>query len=296
MWEFIVAVSATRQATLTSDFRSWVNQHGLNILIILLGAWLLRRFSTVIINKIVQRTVRGDLYPTEIDRKKRATTLSGLVDATIRIAVWFLAIIMIINELGINTTPLIASAGVVGITLGFGAQSLIKDFVSGIFIIIENQYRVGDVVQLGDVSGSVEAITMRTTIVRDMDGRLHHIPNGTISRTTNMTVDFANINESILVGRNTDIERLEHVINHVGEEMASIPDLKHMIKEPPHFLRIEGFQRDGIEVRVVGRTIPGEQWVIKGQLYSRLQKAFKAHGIDIPYQQVEVHQTHKKTS
>jgi small-conductance mechanosensitive channel len=143
----------------------WLSENLVPILLILVFTYILRRVLTVLIGRSLHRTIRRDLYPTEKDRKKRIDTLNELVSAIVRVGAWFVAALMIINQLGIDTAPLMASAGVVGIALGFGAQSLIKDFVTGIFIISENQYRIGDVVRIGTQDGTVEAITIRTTIL-----------------------------------------------------------------------------------------------------------------------------------
>lgn len=272
-----------------SSIGQWITDHLLNILIILVLGFVARVLLTKLVHNIVKQTVRHDLFPSEADRKKRLQTLDGLVNAFVRITVWVVVIIMIINELGINTGPLIASAGVIGIVLGFGAQTLIKDFTSGLFIIAENQYRVGDVIEINDISGVVEDITIRTTVLRDLDGHLHHIPNGSIDVTTNMTMDYAQLHENIVVGSDTDIEQLEHVINHVGEQLAAKPELKHIIVEPPEFVRVTGFNNDGLEVKILGKTTPGDQWKVQGEFYKQLKKAFDKHGIEVPYRQVTLH-------
>lgn len=267
----------------------WFSDHFLSILIILILGYVARVLLTKLIRNVVKQTVRHDLFPTEADRKKRLQTLDGLVGAVVKVIVWVVVIIMIINELGIDTGPLIASAGVIGIALGFGAQTLIKDFTSGMFIIAENQYRVGDVIEINNISGVVEEITIRTTVLRDLDGHVHHIPNGSIDVTTNMTMDYAQLHENITVDSDTDIEQLEHVINHVGEQLASHVKMKDIIVEPPTFDRITGFNKDGIVVKILGRTTPGDQWKVQGEFYKQLKKAFDKHGIVVPYRQLTVH-------
>lgn len=261
---------------------SWMGAHLLDIIIILVMARIIREFGTRIISKIIHQTVRRDLFPTESDRKKRLETLDSLVGASVRIVVSIIAGTMIISELGVDAAPLLASAGIVGIALGFGAQSLIKDFVSGIFIIVENQYRVGDIIEINNIDGVVEAITIRTTVLRDLNGNLHHVPNGSITVTTNKTMDYGRINEDIAVGLNTNIEELEHVVNHVGSQIASSATFKDDIKDPPHFARIIGFSSKGLIIKVLGKTTAGEQWRIKGELYRRLKIAFDKHKIEIP--------------
>lgn len=287
MWGY-VAAEATGELLISDLVRSWLTLHGLNILIILVGAWILRRVGTMFFNQLFLHTVRRDLFPSEAERRKRIDTLNSLVGATVRISVTLVAAMMIVSELGINTAPLLASAGVLGVALGFGAQSLIKDFVSGIFIITENQYRVGDIVEIGTVSGmvgkvtgTIEAITIRTTVLRDMDGNLLHVPNGSINVTINKTIGHSQINENIVVGMDTDIEQLEHVINHVGEELAVMPGLQNRIKIPPYFARVEGISNDGLTVKIQGRTTPGDQWRVKSELYKRLLVAFAQHDITV---------------
>lgn len=268
----------------------WLNQHLINIVAILVGAWLFRRFGANVINRALKRTIRPDLYPTKVDREKRLRTLDSIVVTAMRIVVYTIVAILIVGEINPSyTTALFASAGFIGVALGFGAQSLIKDFVSGVFIITENQYRVGDVVKLGEISGVVEDVTIRTTVLRDLDGKLHHIPNGSVQVTTNMTLEFSSINEDIVVGYGTDVHQLEHVINHTGDEMAADPSLESKILVPPHFERIDAFGESGMVVKILGKTTPGDQWRVKGELYRRLKKAFDKNHIEIPYRHVVVH-------
>ena len=165
--------------------------------------------------------------------------------------------------------------------MGFGAQSLIKDFVSGIFIIIENQYRVGDVVAIGGVDGVVQDVTIRTTVLRDLDGNVHHVPNGNITVTTNKTIGYSGINEEIIVDASTDLALLEHVINHVGEQLAAMPDLQIYIKETPQFRQVIGLNANGMVVKIVGQATAGDSWRVKGELYRLLKHAFEKHKIKL---------------
>lgn len=295
MWGYQAIISNGSGQRLLLGLQRWLDQHLFNIVVIILAGYLLRNFGAHLINRIIHRTVRHDLFPSETDRRKRLKTLDSLVYTTTHLAVWMIMIVMIVNELGINTTPLLASAGVIGIALGIGAQNLIKDFVSGIFIITENQYRVGDVVDLAGKGGMVEAITMRTTILRDLDGFVHHIPNGTINISTNMTVGFSNINEDIVVGFDTDIDQLEHIINHVGKQLAARVDLKGKILETPQFVRLDSFTAGGIVVKILGKTVESEQWLVKGELYRLLAKALAAGGINFtPTTTVSLHNSKQR--
>jgi moderate conductance mechanosensitive channel len=268
----------------------WLSDHLINIIVILIGAWIVRHFSSKLIGSLLRHTVRPDLYPTKADREKRIKTLNSLVGAAVRVGVYIIAALLIVGEINPGyTTALFASAGLIGVAIGFGAKDIVNDFMSGIFVIMENQYRVGDVVSAGGVSGIVEDITIRTTVLRDLDGHVHHIPNGSIGVTTNMTIGYSQVNEDILVGYDADLDQVEHIINHVGEEMAADPEFQYKITEPPKVMRVDGFGDNGIVIKVVGKTVSGEQWAVKGELYKRLKPAFDKHHIEIPYQHVVVH-------
>lgn len=282
-WEFLT--------TLGNDISNWLSQHLLNIVIILVGTWVLRFFLIRLLQGIVNATVRRDMFPNEHTRHKRTQTLNSLVSAVVRVGTWVLAIVMIVSEMGVNMGPLLASAGFVAIVLGIGAQSLIKDFVSGIFIISEDQYRIGDTIKVGSVQGEVEAITIRTTILRDIDGNVHHVPNGTISVSTNMTNGFNRLHEEFTVPVGTDLHQLEHIINHVGTQLAHKHELQGKILDAPRFVRVTGFDNAGYRVKVMGTTAEGENDVVQGAFYSLLLTALNKYGIKVlSDQQVTVHQ------
>jgi small conductance mechanosensitive channel len=289
MWESAFQNVQSRAAEVWQLFSSWAGQHLLQIIIIIVAAELVYRISTKAVSKLVHKaTHRPDLFPTASDRKKRIKTIDSLVNATLRISVFVVAGIMIISELGINTGPLLASAGIIGVALGFGAQSLIKDYMSGFFVITENQYRVGDVVELttllggAQVSGTVEAITIRTTVIRDTDGKLHHFPNGNIAVASNMTMNYAQVNEDILVDVKTDVDKIAHIINHIGEEMKADPKLHRKIVQAPHFERVDALSKDGMLIKIMAKTTPGDQWLVKGELYRRLLPALEKNRIKLP--------------
>lgn len=262
----------------------WLHAHGLKTLIIILAAWFIKRFGTQLIMQVLQKTVRADIYPTKSDRTKRIKTLNSLIGAVLQVAVFVVAAILIASEFGIDTAPLIASAGIIGIAIGFGAQSLIKDLTSGIFIIIENQYRVGDVIELDNgVAGKVEAITIRTTLVRTLDGTLYHVPNGNIGWTANKTTSYGGIEENIVFSSDVDVEKLTIVINRTGEKLASDPEFEKKIKEPPHFEGVVGFDPNGIKVKIVGKTGSDDAWEIKRAFYKLLILELRKAKIEIPH-------------
>lgn len=289
MWEPATNNFNSRASEVWQLFGDWASAHLLQIIIIIIIAEIAYKVSVKAISRIIYRaTRRAALFPSEADRKKRVKTLNGLIKTGARIVTIVVASIMVISELGVNTAPLIASAGIIGVALGFGAQSLIRDFMSGLFIIAENQYRIGDVVELSTtvgaikVIGTVESISIRTTVIRDLDGRVHHVPNGNILVATNLTMDFARINEDIVVSVDTDIDRLEHAINHIGKQIAARPEFSKVIIEPIHFERVDRISDNGLTVKILGKTIPGDQWAVKGELYRRLPAELKKQNIKIP--------------
>lgn len=260
----------------------WFTLHGVNILAILIGAWLVRRFGAKIISEVLRKTIRSDLYPTRSDREKRLRTLNSLVGASTRLAVYVIATILIIGEINPQyATALFAGAGLITVAIGFGAQSLIKDFMSGIFVIMENQYRVGDNVSLGNYSGIVESITIRTTTLRDITGHLHHVPNGAIQVTTNKSIDYSRLDETITVSGKVDIDRLAHIINHIGEELAARPDLTRKILEPFSCAGVEQLEGDNVVIRLVGKTRPLSFKKIRSEFYKELHKALVKNDISL---------------
>jgi small conductance mechanosensitive channel len=197
---------------------------------------------------------------------------------------------MILQEIGIPIGPLLAGAGIIGIAVGFGGQYLIKDLISGFFIFMENQYRIGDVVSFNDTSGLVEDITLRITTLRDMDGTVHHIPHGEITKVSNMSKYFARVNLNIGISYNSDIEHVIRVVNQIGLEMSEDPIWKEAIINPPQFLRIDNFADSSIIIKIVGDTQPLKQWDVTGELRKRIKITFDKEKIEIPFPQLVVHQ------
>lgn len=290
---FLYLSEAIRQ--FWGNFGTWLSDHGLPIAIIIFVAWLVKRFGSQLLSRVFHSTIRDDLYPTKSDRIKRLETIDSITSAFLNVGVVIIAGIMIIDELGVNTTPIVASAGVIGIALGFGAQSIIKDFTSGLFIIIDNQYRVGDIVKLGEIAGKsiggrVEAITIRTTVLRSLDGTLYHVPNGSITATANLTMSYGGIEEDIVFGSDIDVPKLAMIIDRVGKELAEDPAFKSKVLEPLHFERVVGFAPDGIKVKIIGRTASNDSWEVRGEFYKRFIVALRHSKIDLPTAQITVHQ------
>jgi moderate conductance mechanosensitive channel len=266
------------------------NDYWLTAVLIILGAFVARRLIMFFIERVIRRTMRSHRFKTEREERLRADTLVDIMGAVTAVGVWIIAALLFLSEIGVQIAPLLAGAGVIGVALGFGAQSMVKDFLAGMFILGENQYRIGDVVQInGTTAGVVERFTLRQTVLRDLDGMLHHYPNGNIDFATNMTMEFANVNLDVGVGYSTDIDHAEKVINQVGQQLADDEKWKNKIIVAPAFLRVDNFGESAIVLKITGKTIPMEQWAITGELRRRLKKAFDKEGIEIPFRQVVVH-------
>lgn len=279
----------SEKITSTSDIVwSWMQDPGLTILAILLFIWLGRHFGGVVISHIIKRIIRSTQYNglTLDDATKRQDTLVGLFVTIWKVILVIVAACLIFQQLfpKVDLTPLFASAGIVGIALGFGAQSLIKDFISGLFIIVENQYRVGDIVDLEGAAGTVERITVRSTVLRDADGNVHFLPNGNVMHVINKTMGYSRVNFVISVNPETNIDELSEIINQVGEKLTKDDKWKEKIIESPHFLSIGTFSDIALEVKITGKTQPSAQFGVTGELRKRLLKAFTKHNIELAHQ------------
>lgn len=260
---------------------AWMSDHGWNILIIIVVATLVRKFSMIYISRVIARSItNSERYETKRDRKLREQTLTGLIDSMLRIATWMLVLVLVLRELGAlqALAPFLAGAGIVSVIIGLGTQTFIRDFVSGLFIVGENQYRVGDVVEIGGgigigtIEGTVTRISTRTTTLRDVDGALHVIPNGGIMRAANKTLDSAKVNIEVTLPLGADIDAFERSVNHLGQAMTQEEIWQKRILESPHFHGVQTFDQDSILVEVRAKTVPAEQWHVSSELKKRLAR------------------------
>jgi small-conductance mechanosensitive channel len=269
---------------------SWLIDHGIRILVIAaVGAVLwfaLNRFLPPIVRRTVSRTGYKE---SKAGIEKRTSTLLSVFRGVGRVFIVIVAIMMVLDEAGIPVTPVLAGFGIVGIAIGFGAQYLIRDLIAGIFIIMENQYRVGDVVNVAGIGGLVEDITLRKTVLRDLDGIVHHVPNGEIKTASNYTRHFSRVNLNISVGYGTDLDHAISVINRVGKELAEDENWRKIIKSPPQVLRVDNLGDSGIDIKILGDVEPIRQWDVMGELRLRLKKTFDAEGIEIPWPHTKVY-------
>jgi small-conductance mechanosensitive channel len=217
-----------------------------------------------------------------IEVAKRRDTIERLAERVIQGFVVVVAALTVLAKLDYNIGPAVAGFGVVGIAVGFGAQSLVRDYFNGALILLENQYSIGDVVSIAGVTGNVEDLTLRRTTLRDLDGVVHTVPNGEIKVASNRTRTWARINQDVTVSYGTDIDRATKVVNAVGREMAEDPAWKGKVLEPPRVERVEALAEYGITLKILGTVQAIDQWAAAGELRKRLLAAFTREGIEIP--------------
>jgi len=277
---------------------SWLLGHGILILIIIALSYLAYKVAKILVPRLVERTIQitGKGRRAREERAKRARTLGGFITAVIGIFIVIIAIFMILSEVGIDITPLLAGAGVAGIAIGFGAQSLIRDFLAGVFIILEDQYSKGDWIQIAGVNGLVEEVNLRRTILRDLDGNVHSIPNGEVKLATNFSKEWARVNLIVPVAYGEDLDHVTEVINRVGEELAQDETFSPIIIKAPRVLRVDNFGDSSIDMKVLGETKPMRQWEVMGELRKRIKKAFDEEGIEIPWPHVKLYFGQEQTN
>lgn len=260
----------------------------LPIVLIVIVAIVAIRLARLLVHGIVKALL--DREATEgtaqelsaVELKKRMDTLDELGGRTLQAFIVMIAGLMVLGRAGLDIGPAVAGLGVVGIAVGFGAQSLVKDYLNGALILIENQYGRGDVIRVAGVDGTVEDFTLRRTTLRDLDGVVHTIPNGEIRVASNLTRVWSRINQDVTVAYGTDIDRAIDVVDRVGVEMAGDPAWKRRVLEAPRVERVEALAEYGITLKILGTVRAADQWAAGGDFRKRLLAAFKANAIEIP--------------
>jgi len=232
---------------------------------------------------------RGEGKKADEELEKRITTLSRIFMQLFVVLIIVAAAFTILAEIGINITPYLAGLGIVGVAIGFGAQTLVRDIIGGIFVIVEDQYNVGDVVMTAGVIGIVEEINLRRTVLRDLDGIVHFVPNGESGVASNYTREWARVNLNISVGYGEDLDQAIAVINRVCAEMVEEPYWGQAILKTPEVLRVDNLGDSGIDIKILGDTKAMRQWEVMGELRKRIKKAFDEEGIEIPWPHTKVY-------
>lgn len=263
---------------------AWAFAHVPRIVILLGLAYAAQKIIKRVLPRTLQAAIsRGGCAEGPAELVKRCDTLAHVGVKTAVGAVWVVIGFMLLSEIEVDIAPILAGVGVVGIAIGFGAQALVRDVISGIFVLIENQYSRGDVVKVAGVTGLVESINLRRTVLRDLDGTVHHVPNGEIKVASNLTREWSRVNVNVQVSYDSDLDRVIEVINRVGQELAEDPAYGPLIVEAPKVLRVESFGESGIDIKILGVTQPIKQWEVAGELRRRLKRTFDQEGIEIPF-------------
>jgi small-conductance mechanosensitive channel len=215
----------------------------------------------------------------------RAQTIGSVLRSLSTAIVYSIAFITILGELGIDLGPLVASAGIAGVAIGFGAQSLVKDFLSGLFMLAEDQYGVGDIIDAGAATGTVEAVGLRTTRLRDIEGTVWHIPNGQINRVGNKSQEWARALLDVSVAYDTDLRAAEGIIKEVADSMWRDPQWSSRLLDEPEIWGVENLGANGVDIRLGIKTRPAEQWKVMRELRTRIKERFDREGIEIPFPQ-----------
>ncbi|OGC39161.1 hypothetical protein A2Y85_04875 [candidate division WOR-3 bacterium RBG_13_43_14] len=268
----------------------WLKLHGINIIISIVLGLVVFIIINIIVPQIVQRTVKmGMRNKPDIEIKKRSRTLSQVIRNTAAVVIGLIVLFTVLAEVGMNIGPALAGLGIIGLAIGFGAQSMVKDIINGLFILIENPYSIGDIVRVAGISGLVEEVNLRRTIVRDLDGVVHYIPNGEINVASNFTKEFSRVNLNISVGYNEDLDKVIEEINRVCDEITADPAWQNKILKKPQVLRVDNLGDSGIDIKILGDTVPLEQWAVTGEIRKRIKAAFDQKGIKIPWPHMKVY-------
>jgi small-conductance mechanosensitive channel len=266
---------------------TWLIGKPLAILVIVVGAVIVRWLATKAIDRVVQRAQTTPLGARGAfnRRAQRAKSLGTLLKSITTTVVFGIAFVMALSEVGMNVAPILASAGVLGLAIGFGAQNLVKDFLSGVMMMIEDQYGVGDAVDLGEAIGTVEAVGLRVTRVRDVDGTVWYVRNGEILRVGNQSQNWARTVLDIGVSYSEDLSRVREVLTDVAHSLWDDEDYKNVIIEEPEVWGVQNLAPDAVIMRVTLKTAPMEQWNVAREMRERIKSRFDHEGIVMPLPQ-----------
>ena len=291
-----------------AESSDWLIAKPAKVLVILIVAWVIRKIVHRAIAQMAKRLAEGVAQPSfargwhhnghgeqsetsaqstlVVERRsQRAAAVSSVLRSISTGVIYTLAVLMALSEIGLNIGPLIASAGIIGVAIGFGAQSVVKDFLSGIFMVIEDQYGVGDVVDLGDATGTVESISLRVTRLRDINGTVWYVRNGEIMRVGNKSQGWARAVVDVDVAYDEDISRVRELLLQAANDLFSKPENAKLILEKPEVWGVEALSADSVVVRLVVKTVPLQQWKAARLLREAIKKAFDEAGVEIPFPQ-----------
>ncbi len=266
---------------------AWLLGSGLHVVLIGLLAYAVVRLVGTLVGRF-EHQVGREAGPGGVERAKRATTLGRLIRNVVNSIVYAIAALMVLQELRINVLPVLTGAGIAGLAVGFGAQTLVRDIISGFFLILEDQVRVGDVASVNGTSGLVEAINLRTIRLRDLSGTVHVFPNGAVEKMSNLTKDFSYYVIDMGVAYKEDTDEVVQVMRQVADELAADKAFGASMLGPLEVLGVDAFGDSQVTIKVRLMTVPLRQWEVGREYRRRIKKAFDAKGIEIPFPHVSV--------
>jgi small conductance mechanosensitive channel len=273
-------IAALAVSAATSMARS-----GLRILLVLVAGYVAVRFLRIALARLQGVLIRAG-ERTELvtgATRKRVTTLTELLLTLGLFAVWAVAAVICLDQIGLDVTPILAGAGIVGLAVGFGAQNLVRDVISGFFLVAENQVRIGDVAVVNGTGGLVEAITFRTIVLRDLAGVVHVVPNGAITTLANMTKEWSGYVIDVGVAYKEDTDRVVEIMAEVAEDLRNDPRFGPSILQPIEIFGVDDFKESEVTIKARLKTVPIQQWNVGREYRRRLKKAFDARGVEIPF-------------
>ena len=265
-----------------ATLKTWAFDSGLRVVLIAVFAYALVRTTALLVRRFEHQVSQGTTLDA-LERAKRARTLGSLVHNVSSVSITIVALLLILDQIGVNITPVLTGAGIAGLAVGFGAQTLVRDIISGFFLILEDQVRVGDVASINGVAGLVEDITLRTIVLRDEEGAVHVFPNGAITTLANRSKDFSYYVVSLPLPYHEDPDRVTAIVRAVGDGLQADTRFGPFVLEPVEIMGVDSFDDWAVRLKFRIKTVPLKQWDVGRELRRRLRKALDAAGVHVPF-------------
>ncbi|MCI0454692.1 MAG: mechanosensitive ion channel family protein [Candidatus Dadabacteria bacterium] len=269
---------------------NWLMTSGLRIVVTAIGAYVLIKLLSILIGRVEKIMVKdeGKFFAT-VETEKRVKTIGYILRKVAFVSVFVMALMMVLREVGMDIAPIITGAGIIGLAVGFGAQNLVRDVISGFFILMENQVRVGDVAEINGTGGLVEEINLRTIVLRDLEGIVHVFPNGTINTLSNRTRGWSRYVIDVGVAYKENVDNVMELLKEIGEELSKDEHFSPLILEPLEILGVDNFGNSEVIIKCMIKTQPLKQWEVGRELRRRIKNTFDRKGIEIPFPHVSVY-------
>jgi small conductance mechanosensitive channel len=264
------------------NLTEWLLNHGVRVVVIALIGYAIVRTTSLLVRRFEHQVSAGTTVDA-LERAKRARTLGSLVERVASITVTIVSLLMILDQVGVNIAPALTGAGIAGLAVGFGAQALVRDVISGFFMILEDQVRVGDVASINGVGGLVEEINLRTIVLRDEEGALHFFPNGSITTLANRSKDYSYYVITLAVPYKEDVDRVIQLLREAGDDLRRDTRLGPFILEPLEIMGLDNFADWAMQLKLRIKTVPQKQWDVGRELRRRIRRALDAAGVQVPF-------------